>query len=216
MRLYDFALAPSPRKVRLFMAEKGLEIPVVSVNLRALEQRDASFTAKNPDATVPVLELDDGSYLTESLAICHYLEALFPEPNLFGYDSAERAAVLMWNDIATMQGYLALQEVLRNEHEAFKDRALPGPVPYEQIPLLAARGRRRAAVFFDRLEQRLAASHFVASTRFTYADIAAYVYTGFAKRALREDPTQGRPMLARWAAIISARPAFVERADQAG
>jgi glutathione S-transferase len=213
MRLYDFALAPSPRKVRLFMAEKGLEIPVVSVNLRALEQRDASFMAKNPDATVPVLELDDGSYLTESLAICHYLEALYPEPNLFGGNAEERAAVLMWNDIVTMQGYLALQEVLRNEQEAFKDRALPGPVSYEQIPVLAARGRRRAAVFFDRLEQRLTVSPFVASMRFTYADIAAHVYTGFAKRALREDPTLARPMLSRWAALISARPAFAASAE---
>jgi glutathione S-transferase len=208
MRLYDFALSPSPRKVRLFVAEKGLAIPTVSVDLRALEQQGAAFVAKNPDATVPVLELDNGRYLTESLAICHYLEDLHPEPNLFGATPEERAAVLMWNDIATLQGYLALQEVLRNEHESFRGRALPGRIGYVQIPALAERGRHRAQVFFDRLDAHLGTTPYLAAGRFTYADIAAYVYTGFARRALGQDPTETRPQLAQWNARISARPAI--------
>lgn len=207
MKLYEFAFAPSPRKVRLFLAEKRLELPTVSVNLRTLEQRHESFMARSPDATVPLLELDDGSCLTESLAICAYLEDLYPEPNLMGHDAKERALVLMWHDIATLQGYLALQEVLRNEQTAFADRALPGPVAYAQIPALAERGRQRAEVFFDRLDARLAASPYVATDRYTYADIAAYVYTGFAQRALGREPTEKRLQLARWYAELSARPA---------
>lgn len=113
MRFYDYSLAPSPRKVRLFIAEKGLSIPTVEVDLRARAQLLPEFLAKNPGATVPVLELDDGTCLTESLAICHYLERVHPEPNLFGHDAKEQALVLMWTDIQTFEGYLGLQSVLR-------------------------------------------------------------------------------------------------------
>lgn len=206
MKFYDFRTAPSPKKVRLFIAEKGLEVPTVQVDLRALAQQEPAFLARNPGATVPVLELDDGTCLTESLAICHYLERLQPEPNLMGADAREQALVLMWNDILTFEGYLALQESLRNGHEAFKGRALPGPVAYEQIPALAERGRRRAAIFFDRLETRLRDGEFVAGGRFTYADIVAYVYVGFAPRATGADPLEGRPALKEWTAAVAARP----------
>src|SRR5690606_36052447 len=118
--------APSPRKVVLFMAEKHIDIPRVILDLRAGEQFDADFLERNPGATVPVLELCDGTCLTESLAICQYLEALHPEPNLFGVDAYERALVSMWNDIATFEGYTAIQEALRNRSSAFAGRALPG------------------------------------------------------------------------------------------
>jgi glutathione S-transferase len=212
MKLYDFPLSPSPRKVRLFIAEKGLELPTVTVNLRERAQQNPEYLDKNPSGTVPMLELDDGTRLTESLAICSYLEHLHPEPNLMGHSARERALVLMWNDIATLEGYLALQEVLRNEQEAFKDRALPGPVPYAQIPALAERGRKRAALFFDRLERHLGASRYVTGERFTYADIVLYVYTGFAERALGKSPAFDRAHLARWAAEIAARPAILAAA----
>jgi glutathione S-transferase len=208
MKFYDFPAAPSPRKVRLFIAEKGLEIPTVSVDLRSLAQQQPEFLAKNPGGTVPVLELDDGTCLTESLAICHYLEQLFPEPNLFGVDAKEQALVLMWNDIQIFQGYTAIQDALRNGHPAFKGRAVSGPAAYEQIAELAERGRLRAAAFFDRLEARLAGSRFIASDRFTYADIAGFVYLGFAARSLREDPAATRPQLKRWSEEIAARPAI--------
>src|SRR5512134_2470460 len=166
-RFYDYSLAPSPRKVRLFIAEKGLAIPTVQVDLRARAQLEPEFLAKNPGATVPVLELDDGTYLTESLAICHYLEGVQPEPNLFGRDAKEQALVLMWTDIQTFEGYLGMAEALRNGHEAFKGRALGGPVSYEQIPALAERGKRRAEVYFDKLETRLGESEYVAGDRYT-------------------------------------------------
>ncbi len=209
MRFYDYPLAPSPRKVRLFIAEKGLSIPSVEVDLRARAQLDAPFLAKNPGATVPVLELDDGTCLTESLAICHYLECMHPEPNLLGADAKERALVLMWTDIQTFEGYLGLQEALRNGHPAFKGRALGGPVSYEQIPELAERGRRRAEVFFNKLESRLGDSRYIASERYTYADIVGYVYVGFAQRALGGGtaPLENRPALRDWHDRIAARPA---------
>jgi glutathione S-transferase len=208
MKYYDYRSAPSPRKVRLFIAEKGLEIPTQQVDLRSREQFRPDFLVKNPSGGVPLLELDDGTCLSESLAICHYLEQRHPQPNLMGLDAREQALVLMWNDIQTYEGYLGIQEVLRNGHEAFKDRALGGPVPYAQIPELAERGRRRAEVYFDRLETRLEASPFIASARFTYADIVGYVYLGFAVRSLGEDPAAKRPALKRWSETVAARPAI--------
>jgi len=212
MRFHDYAMAPSPRKVRLFIAEKGLSIPTIEVDLRARAQLEPEFLAKNPGATVPVLELDDGTCLTESLAICHYLEAVHPDPNLLGADAKERALVSMWTDIQTLEGYLALQEAFRNGHPAFAGRALPGAVSYEQIPALAERGRRRAEVFFNKLETRLGESPFIAGERFTYADIVGYVSVGFAKRVLGDaEPLEGRPALRDWHERIAARPA-IERA----
>lgn len=213
MRFYDYRLAPSPRKVRLFIAEKGLDIPTVDVDLRAGAQQQPQFLAKNPDATVPVLELDDGTCITESLAICHYLEQTNPEPNLMGRGAKEQALVLMWTDMQTLQGYLGLAEALRNGHEAFKGRALGGPISYEQIPALAERGKRRAEVYFNKLETRLGESEFVASDRFTYADIAGFVYVGFAARAIGgTPPVEGRPALKAWYERIAARPA-IQRAS---
>jgi glutathione S-transferase len=209
MRFYDYRAAPSPRKVRLFMAEKGVVVPTTEIDLRANAQRDPGFLAKNPGATVPVLELDDGTCLTESLAICHYLEQRYPDPNLLGLDAKEQALVLMWVDIQTFEGYLGLQEALRNGHAAFKGRALGGPVSYEQIPALAERGRRRAAVYFDKLETRLGESPYIAGDRFTYADIVGYVHLGFAARALGgEAPVEGRPALKEWSQRVGSRPAI--------
>src|SRR5690606_35660116 len=130
----------------------------------------------------------DGTRMTESLAICSYLEGLHPHPRLMGTSPLERAMVLMWNDIATLQGYIPLQDVLRNRIEAYKDRALPGPEAYAQIPELVERGR-------------------MAGDAFTYAEIAAFVYTGFAQRVLKKDVTEGRPHLGRWYQEIAERPA---------
>jgi glutathione S-transferase len=212
MRFYDYRPAPSPRKVRLFIAEKGLDIPTVEIDLRSRAQNEPEFLAKNSGATVPVLELDDGTCLTESLAICHYLEQQYAEPNLMGTDAKEQALVLMWNDIQTFEGYLALAEALRNGHEAFKSRALGGPVAYEQIPALVERGRRRAEVYFNKLDMRLGESPFIAGERFTYADIVGFVYLGFAGRAIGTSPLEGRSALKRWSETVAARPA-IQRAS---
>jgi glutathione S-transferase len=208
MRFYDYRHAPSPRKVRLFIAEKGVDIPTVEVDLRARAQHEPQFLAKNPGATVPVLELDDGTCITESLAICHYLEQVYPEPNLMGNDAKEQALVLMWTDLQTFEGYLGMAEALRNGNEAFKGRALGGPVAYEQIPQLAERGRRRAEIYFNKLDTRLGESEYIAGDRYTYADIAGFVYVGFAGRAIGgAAPTEGRPALKAWHDRVAAREA---------
>ncbi len=209
MRFYDFRGAPSPTKVRIVIAEKGIEIPTESVNLRELEQQQEAYRAKHPGATVPMLELDDGTRLTESLAIAAYIDAIYPEPNLMGESAKERALVLMWHDITTLEGYLGVQELLRNSSEFFKGRALPGIVPFEQIPELAERGRRRIGVFMQKLDRQLATCGYLACARYTYADIAAFVTVGFAQRALGEDPTIGHEHLIRWREVIAARPAVV-------
>ncbi len=215
MQFYDFGLAPSPTKVRIFIAEKSLDIPTVIVDLSKSEQQTAEFCAKVPSGTVPALELDDGTILLESHAICRYLEELHPEPNLLGEDAKEQALVVMWHDIATLEGYLGIQELYRNSRNYFKGRALPGVQGYEQLEALVDRGRRRVEVFFDKLDRRLRESPYVASDRFTYADIVAYVYQGFATRAVGEDPAGGRDDLARWSEMIAARPA-VKAATSSG
>jgi glutathione S-transferase len=157
-----------------------------------------------------MLELDDGTRLTESLAISAYLDATFPGPNLMGENPKERALVLMWHDITALEGYLGVQELLRNSSEFFRGRALPGIVPYDQIPALAERGRKRIGVFMTRLNDQLAACDYLACARYTYADIAAFVTVGFAQRALGEDPTTGLEHLIRWRETIAARPAVIE------
>lgn len=207
MQFYDFRGAPSPTKVRIVIEEKGIEIPTESINLRKLAQQEEAYRQKHPGATVPMLELDDGTRLTESLAISHYLDEVYPEPNLMGRNPKERALVLQWHDIATLEGYLGVQELLRNSSEAFKGRALPGPEPYEQIPALVERGKKRIRVFVDRLESQLANSDYLTCGRYTYADIAAYVTVGFAKRTLGEDPTVDHANVSQWVETIAARPA---------
>ena len=209
MRFYDFKGAPSPTKVRIVIAEKGIEIPTESVNLRELEQQQEAYRAKHPGATVPMLELDDGTRLTESLAIAAYLDETYPGPNLMGEDAKERALVLMWHDITALEGYLGVQELLRNSSEFFAGRALPGMVPYEQIPALAERGRKRIGVFMQKLDDQLATCEYLACARYTYADIAAFVTVGFAQRVLGEDPTNGHEHVIRWRESIAARPAVI-------
>ena len=126
MKLYYFPGSPSPRKVGIFISEKGLEIPSVTLNLREGEHLTEEFAAIHPGLTLPVLELDDGTCITESLAIAHYLEQENPSLNLLGADAKEQALILMWHDIATFEGYLGIQEYLRNSPEFGEGRALPG------------------------------------------------------------------------------------------
>ena len=151
MKFYDCKPAPSPRRVRMFMAEKGVEIPTVEVDLRNEEQLSDAFKKINPRCTVPVLELDDGTCLTDSLAICHYLESQFPEPNLMGRDGREQALVMNWHEQTMTEGFLAGAEALRNTARGFADHALTGPENFEQIPVLAKMGQRRLDIFMEQL-----------------------------------------------------------------
>jgi len=205
MRLFDFERAPNPRRVRIFLAEKGLDVPRVPVDLYRMEQLSEAFLAINPGGTVPVLETDDGSYLTECLAICHYLEALHPEPPLMGQGALEQAQVLMWNNICEQEGMAAVAETLRNLSPGFRDHVLPGPVPYAQMPDLVERGQARMQQFFDRIEQRLQNQAWLAGGRYSFADISLLVTVDFV-RWVRCDATHERPALARWHRVASSRP----------
>lgn len=207
MRLFDFNRAPNPRRVRIFIAEKGLDIPRVSVNLYQKEQLSPEFLAINPGGTVPVLELDDGTCLSESLAICHYLEATHPEPALFGSTPREQALTLMWTGIVDNEGFLAVAEVLRNLSPGFRDHAVPGALACAQIPALVERGRRRSERFFDRVEQQLRHQPWLAGEHYSFADISLLVTTDFAGW-VDIDPVGSRPSLRRWYERIAARPAM--------
>jgi glutathione S-transferase len=205
MRLFDFDRAPNPRRVRFFLAEKGIQIPRVNVNLFRHEQLSAEFLAINPGGTVPVLETDDGTYLTESVAICRYLEALHPEPPLFGDSPRQEALTLMWANIIENDGLSAVAEVLRNLSPGFCNHALPGPQPYPQIPALVARGRQRTEQFFDRVEQQLLHQRYVAGGNFSFADLSLLVTADFAGW-VDIHPLRTRPSLERWYSQVAARP----------
>ena len=209
MKFYDCKTAPSPRRVRIFLAEKGIELPTVDVDLGSREHLGMEFAKVNPRATVPVLALDDGTCICEATAVCRYLEEVYPEPNLMGVDAADRARVAMWDHIAEMDGFFPVAEALRNGNPHFKSRALTGPVNVEQIPGLTERGRARVARFFDMLDQRLGESEYVAGERFSVADITALVAVDFSrimKMGLEDSHRNAR----RWHEQVSARPGVVK------
>lgn len=206
MKLYDFPLSPSPRRARMFMAEKGVEAEIVTVNIREREQFAESFRRLSPLCTVPALELDDGTVIYDSLAIWRYLEEIRPEPPLLGADPVSKAMVELWLRRVELEGYQAVVEVLRNGAERFRDRAVPGPVPFAQIPALAKRGRQRLALFFEMLDERLRASAHVAGPDFSAADIHALVTVDFVASAVQIAPPDGLAALKSWHAKVSARP----------
>lgn len=205
MKLYDCKTAPSPRRVRIFAAEKNLQLDVEQVDLGRGKQFAEEFRAINPDCTVPVLELHEGAYLTEVVAICHYLEEVRPAPALFGETPEERAVTMMWNAKAELQGLWAMADAFRNSVKGLQGHALPGPDSYEQIPELAVRGQARVEAFFKKMDEQLASNEFLAGNRFTIADITALVLFDFAAR-MKIGPAEGQDNLLRWYASVSARP----------
>lgn len=205
MKFYDCRTAPSPRRVRIFLAEKGIELDTVQVDLGSGEQLGEAFRRVNPECVVPALELDDGTCLSEVTAICQYLEDLHPEPALLGTTPLERAQVSMWNAKVEQLGLLAMMDAFRNSAKGLVGRALPGPESYEQIPELAERGRQRVLQFFRRLDDQLAHSEFVAGDRFSVADISALVLVDFAGWVKLPVP-EGAKHLSRWYAQVSKRP----------
>jgi glutathione S-transferase len=205
MRFYDCTTAPSPRRVRIFLAEKGVTVPTVQVDLRNNQQLTPEFRAINPDATVPSLELDDGTRINDAIGICVYFEALHPQPALFGETPAEKGLVASWQREVERNGFHAVMEAFRNATPGLKGRALPGPHDYEQIPALAERGRLRVQHFYAQMDARLAHSEFIAGPRYSIADITALVAIDFASRAKMPIPENGAHVR-RWHAQVSARP----------
>ena len=154
MKFYDCTTAPSPRRVRIFLAEKGISVPTVQVDLRNGEQFSPAFRAINPDCTVPVLELDNGTRVADIVAICRYFEELYPKPRLMGRTAEEKAVIEAWQRRIERDGFYAAMEVFRNSTPGLKGRALPGSESYDQIPALAERGRARIQLFFAWLGAR--------------------------------------------------------------
>jgi glutathione S-transferase len=190
--------------VRIFLAEKGVEIETEQVDLGSGEQFSEDFRKVNPDCVVPALVLDDGTCLSEAIAICQYLEDLYPAPVLFGSSPEERALVSMWNAKIEQQGLWSVMDALRNFARSFKGKALSGLDSYEQIPELAERGRLRAERFFRRLDAQLSDHRYVAGDRFSVADITALVFVDFARWVKLEIPEDAEH-LRRWHAEVSSR-----------
>jgi glutathione S-transferase len=206
--LYDCRTAPSPRRARILLAEKGVAHEVVQVDLARGEQFGEAFRRINPQCTVPVLVTDDGLTLTDNASIAAWLEAAYPEPPLAGRTPAERAEIAGWHARGEAEGLMAVAEALRNGSPAMANRALPGPLDHAQIPELARRGRARVDAFLATLEARLVGREFIATDRFSIADVTAAVTVDFARVVkIRPDPDR-HPNIVRWRAGLAARPSM--------
>ena len=205
MKLYDCQMAPNPRRVRVFLAEKGVNIPKTEVSIIEGENLKPEYLAVNPRGLLPTLELDDGNRIDETIAICRYIEETQPEPNLMGRDALEKAQIESWQRHMEFDGLNPTGEMFRNSFEGFKNRGLPGLENVQAIPELAARGKAGVERFYERLEQRLSQRSYVAGERYTVADITALCvvdFAGFAKMGIPEANTSTK----RWHADVSSRP----------
>jgi glutathione S-transferase len=199
MKLYDGGRAPNPRRVRIFLAEKGISVPIVPVDLGALEQKSESYTAINPMQRVPALVLDDGIVITESMAICRYFEAVQPDPPLFGRGALDIALVEMWNRRAEFNLLGPVTTVFQHLHPFMK------PLVDPQVPDWGEANRPRALQFLRFLDGELKSREFIAGKDFSVADITAFTAVDFMKVpkiALPEELTNVR----RWHAQVSERP----------
>jgi glutathione S-transferase len=199
MKLYDFRLFPNPRRARIFIAEKALEIPIEQVDALAGANRTPEFLKKNPSGGLPVLELDDGSCLAESVAICRYLEGLHPNPNLMGRDTREQAFIEQWNRRMELELFAVAARFFQNTGAFFKGR-LP------QVPEYGEVQRANVVQRLKRMDAELAEREFVAADRYTIADITALVgvdlFCGYGGQSFPAE----LPNLKRWHAAVSSRP----------
>ena len=204
MTLYDCATAPSPRRARILLAEKGAPHATVQVDLRSGEQLGEAFRRINPQCTVPALVTEEGLVLTDNAAIAAYVEARYPEPPLLGRMALDKAEIAGWQWRVEFEGLMAIAEAFRNSSSAMAGRALTGPVDYAQIPALAERGLARLQHFFKALDAQLAEREFIAAGQFSIADITAVVAVDFA-RVVKVKPGDEHPHLRRWREAMQAR-----------
>ena len=207
MKFFDFGMAPNPRRARIFMAEKGIEgVEIIQIDLGDnRENVGDEYRSINPSCTVPALVLEDGTLISESVAICRYFEEVQPNPPLMGRDPKEKAVVEMWQRQVELQGYMPAGDAFRNYNKRFAGRALAGNDSYEQIPELVTRSRTRVERFFNLLNDHMESREFIAADVFSIADITAYVMIDFArgsKMGINENQTH----LKRWYESIKARP----------
>jgi glutathione S-transferase len=206
LKLYHSPGSPNARRVRIFIAEKGLTIPLVTVDLGSKEQRSDSYRAINPRQVVPTLVLEDGTAIGEVPAILRYIEEVAPEPALLGATPAEKAQVTMWERRVELEGFAAVMEGVRNAATGLKGRALSGPHDYAQIPALVERSRQRVANFYADFNARLAKVPFVAGGSFSAADITALATVDFATKAFDSPIPDGHKAFRDWYEKVAARP----------
>ena len=199
MKLYDGGRAPNPRRTRIFLAEKGLKLPTQQVDLGSLEQMKSGYAAINPLKRVPALVLDDGTVLTESVAICRYFEALHPQPPLFGRGALGVARVEMWNRRLELNLLFAVAHVFRHTHPAMKPMEVP------QVPAWAEANKPRILDFLEIVNRELENNRFITGDAFTIADITGLVAVDFMKPAKLSVPDD-LAHVRRWHAELSARP----------
>ncbi|MBD2858456.1 glutathione S-transferase family protein [Spongiibacter sp. KMU-158] len=205
MKLYSYDFAPNPRRVLLHLKHKGIEVETIQVDLLKGEHLVGDFGKINPDMTVPLLVLDDGTALTEVIGILSYLEDTYPENALFGEPGVERAKVMSWCHRLFMQGLTAVAEIFRNGNPAFKDRGMPGPINMPQLPELITRGNLRLDAFFANMDKELQDRDFLVGNKLTQADIDLYVTLGFAGWAGRRQIPDSCPRLQAWFADMKTR-----------
>jgi glutathione S-transferase len=206
LKLYQWKSSPNSRRIRMFIAEKGVNISFEPVNLGEGEQRTDWYVAINPRRVVPTLVLEDGTAIGEVPAIMRYLEETFPEPALFGSTAKDHALVTMWERRMELEGFAAVMEAVRNAVPGLKRRALAGPHGYDQIPALAERSKQRVKDFYADLNSRLSEVPFVAGDTFSAADITALVTVDFATSALKLPIPNDANAVRRWYEAISTRP----------
>tara|TARA_R110001592_G_scaffold363300_1_gene683460 strand:- start:43453 stop:44088 length:636 start_codon:yes stop_codon:yes gene_type:complete len=205
MKLYDYPGVPNPRRLNIFMSEKDIHIPRVNIDLLKGEQFEPAFRKKSPNCDVPTLELDDGTCISQTNAICRYLETLHPEPLLYGTTPKEIGLIEMWNQICFTNGFQAAADLFRNGPDWFDGRALIGPHDYEKIPQLVDRGHQRILHFYDDIDRHLATQCYFSGNHFSVADITALVTVDFAQWAKVKIPSHHKNLL-HWHALVSERP----------
>jgi glutathione S-transferase len=208
LKLYESDRSPNSRRVRIFLAEKGVCVSRVPVDLVAKEQFSDAYACANPRRVVPTLVLEDGTAIGEVPAILRYLEETHPNTPLLGSSATEQALVTMWERRMEQEGFAVVMETVRNGAASLKGRAIAGPHDYEQIPALVERGRKRIADFYADLEARLGEAAFVAGDRFSVADITAVVAIDFATKALSLPMPDGDAATRRWYDGVAARPSY--------
>jgi glutathione S-transferase len=206
LKLYHSPASPNSRRVRIFLAEKGLTVPLVVIDLGKGEQHSEAYRAINPRRVVPTLLLEDGTAIGEVPAIMRYLDEAYPEKPLLGVTPKDKGLISMWERRAELEGFAAVMEGVRNKVAGLKGRAIAGPHDYEQIPALVERSGLRVNNFFTDLNERPGQVPFVAGERYSAADITALVAVDFAARALALSPPAEQVALKRWYDVVSNRP----------
>ena len=199
MKLYDLPASPDARRVRIFIAEKGIEIATVPVNMMEGENQTEEYLAKNSLGRMPLLELDDGTCIAESMAICRYLDELNPEPALFGRDALERALVEMWQRRMEFEFLMPMISVFRHTGEMWKGRLT-------QIPEMAEVDSKNVKARMEWLDKELAGKQFIATEEYTVADITAQCAFVMGKAALGMRIPEELSNLNEWWARVTSRP----------